>query len=217
MLKSQIEAQRFLLKLVPRGYHWWLSGVEKAQAALENRRQKYVEFYGSELSPAKKAYRKKKGLANTHFISVALPINIFEGGFIWFLICTDGAGPIRENIKLKDASTNPGRLVWGDYVMYEAPMHRLEGGGMRWSWYLTPTVQKELDHYTGVLLKKSPDDLKDFFEMQLKRPMHHGIRHFLTRLLRRAHQNFMRMYPGRTWTARDPEVPLPILSSYKSL
>ena len=103
MLKSQIEAQRFLLKLVPRGYHWWLSGVEKDKAALENRRQKYVEFYGSELSPAKKAYRKKKGLANTHFISVALPINIFEGGFIWFLICTDGAGPIRENIKLKDA------------------------------------------------------------------------------------------------------------------
>ena len=72
MLKSQIEAQRFLLKLVPRGYHWWLSGVEKDKAALENRRLKYVEFYGSELSPAKKAYRKKKGLANTH-LAVSSP------------------------------------------------------------------------------------------------------------------------------------------------
>jgi hypothetical protein len=216
MFKTQMDAQRFLLIMVPKGYHWWVSGIEKDKASLEKLREKYAEFYGCDLSPAKKSYRKKKGLANSHFVSVPLPPEVYDGGYMWFLIATDGLGSIRQNTKLKDANTNPGRIVWGDYVMYCAPRHALEGGGVRWTWYLQPQIQRELDHHVGVLLKTAPAELKAFFDMQCKRPLHHGIRHYLTRLLRRAHQNFMRMYPGRTWTARNPEVPLPILSSYKS-
>ena len=216
MFKTQMDTQRFLLMMVAKGYRWWLSGVEKDKLGLENRREKYAEFYGCDLSPAKKSYRKKKGLANSHFISVPLPNEVHEGGYMWFLICTDGLGPVRENTKLKDADTNAGRITWGDYVMYCAPRHALEGGGVRWTWYLKPQVQKELDHYVGVLLKTSPGDLKAFFEMQIRRPMHHGIRHYLTRLIKRAHHNFSKMYPNNIWTARDPEAPLPILSSYKS-
>lgn len=214
MFKSQMATQKFLLLMVAKGYHWWTSSIEKDKASLENRREKFAEFYGCDLTPAKKSYRKKKGLANSHFISVPLPNEVHEGGYMWFLIATDGIGPIRENTKLKDANTNPGRIVWGDYVMYAAPRHALEGGGVRWTWYLQPQIQKELDHYVGVLLKTSPADLKAFFEMQCRRPMHHGIRHYLTRLLRRAHHNFTKMYPGKIWTARDPELPLPIIASF---
>ena len=216
LFKSQIDAQRFLLRMIPKGYHWWICGVEPDKASLDNRQEKYAEFYGCDLSPAKKSYRKKKGLANTHFVTVALPPEIQDGGFMWFLIANDGLGNIRQNMKLRDARTNLGRITWGDYVMFEAPRHREEGGGTRWSWYLKTELQKELDHHVGVLLKESPNDLKSFFEMQLRRPMHHGIRHYLTRLLRRAFQNFSRMYPGRTWMGRDPEMPLPILSSFKA-
>lgn len=213
---SQMEAQRFLLRMVPKGYHWWLSGIEADRTALDNRHQKYAEFYGCDLAPARKAYRKKKGLANTHFFSVALPLDQLDGGYIWFLIATDGLGPIRENSKLKDARANAGRLVWNDYVMYEAPRHRLEGGGTRWSWYIQPDVQKQLDYYVGKLLKESPDQLKGFFEMQIKRPLHHGIRHFISRLIKRAHHNFSRMYPDKKWVARDPAHPLPIITEFKA-
>ena len=213
---SQMEAQRFLLRMVPKGYHWWLSGIENDKTALVNRNQKYAEFYGCDLAPAQKSYRKKKGLANTLFFSAALPPDQLDGGYIWFLIATDGLGQIRENSKLKDARTNPGRVVWGDYVMYEAPRHRLEGGGTRWSWYLKPDIQKQLDFYVGKLLKESPDQLKAFFEMQCKRPMHHGVRHFLNRIIKRAHQNFCKMYPGKKWIARDPTYPLPLITEFKS-
>lgn len=215
-IRSQIEAQRFLLRLVPKGYQWWISGIEKDKSSLDNRHAKYSEFYGCDLSPAKKTYRKSKGLANTHFIVSPLPNEIMEGGYIWYLIASDGLGPIRDNGKLKDARTNSGRITWNDYVMYEAPRHRLEGGGMRWSWYIKPQVQKELDHYVGVLLKQNPADLRGFFDIQCHRPMHHGIRHYLTRLIRRSHQNFTKMYPDKKWTGRDPSKPLPIMTSYKS-
>jgi hypothetical protein len=102
LCNSQLEAQRFLLRLVPKGYWWWLSGQEISKADLESRHTKYAEFYGCDLSPAKKTYRKKNGLANTHFVAVALPPEIMEGGYMWFLIATDGKGEIRDNTKLQD-------------------------------------------------------------------------------------------------------------------
>jgi len=215
LFKSQIEAQRFLLQMVPKGYHWWIEGRANSKADLENRHQKYAEIYGVDLPPAKRAYQKKKGLAQAHFVAAPLPLEVLDGGYTWFLLATDGLGSIRENSKLKNALTNAGRVVWDDYVMYEAPRHRLEGGGMRWSWYLHPQTQKELDYYVGQLLKTAPHELKAFFESQCRRPMHHGIRHYLSRLLKKAHQNFCRMYPGKPWPARDPLKSLPILNSFR--
>ena len=215
IFKSQIDGQRFVGRMVPSGYHWWVGGVAISISELEKRHDKYREHYGCDLSPAKKSYRKKKGLANTHFIAAPLPRDVMDGGYIWFLLATDGLGPVRENSKLKDACTKPGRIIWGDYVLYDAPRHRLEGGGTRWSWYLKPTVQQELDHYIGVLLKQAPGELNGFLDAQVRRPLHHGVRHYLTRLIRRSHQNYTRMYPGKPWPARNPAIPLPILSSYK--
>jgi len=216
IFQSQMETQRFLLRMVPKGYHWWLSGTAKDKADLDKRREKYAEVYGTGLPPAKRAYQKKKGLAQAHFIAAPLPIEVLDGGYIWFLIATDGLGPIRENSKLKDARINAGRVILDDYIMFEAPRHRMEGGGTRWSWYIKPQVQNELDYYVGQLLKTASGELRAFFEAQCKRPMHHGIRHYLTRLLKKAHQNFGRMYPGKAWPARDPMKPLPILNSFRA-
>jgi len=214
-IKTQIEAQRFLLQMVPKGYWHWVSGIETSKEKMNARYEKYREYYGVDFSPAKRAYQKKKGLAQSHLIVSQLPIDVCEGGYIWFLISTDGLGPIRENSKMKDARINAGRIVWNDYILFEAPRHRLEGGGMRWSWYIKPEVQKQLDFYVGKLLKQSPDDLRGFFDAQCRRPMHHGVRHYLARLIRRSFQNFTKMYPGKKWNGRDPEKPLPILGSYK--
>jgi len=212
---SQMDAQRFLLRLVPKGYFWWLSGQAISKADLEARHDKYAEHYGCDLAPSKKTYRKKSGLANTHFIAAALPPEVLDGGYIWFLIATDGKGEIRDNSKLMGCRTKIGHLLWGDYVLHEATRPGKEGGGTRWSWYLNPQVEKELDFHRGQLLKQAPEELPGFFEAQLRRPMHHGIRQQLTRFLKRTHQNFHRMYPGKPWLGRDPNLPLPIISAYK--
>ena len=216
LFKKQSDAQRFLLRMVPKGFHWWTSGIATDKAKLDKLSEKYAEHYGTELKPWERSYRKKKGLANAHFVAASLPISECEGGYIWFLVANDGRGMIRENSKLKDARTNAGRITWNDYVMYEAPRHRLEGGGTRWSWYLKVEVQKKIDHHVGQLLKTAPHELSGFLAAQLKRPLHHGIRHWLSRLIKRAHQNFKRMHPDEEWRGWEPVNPLPAFGQYQS-
>lgn len=217
LFKKQSDAQRFLLRMVPKGFHWWVGGVVKDRAKLDQLAEKFSEHYGTDLKPWERAYRKKKGLANTHLVAAPLPADELEGGYIWFLIATDGVGPIRENSKLKDAWTNSGRITWNDYVLYESQRHRLEGGGTRWSWHIKPEVQKQLDCYVGQLLKTAPHELPGFLAMQARRPMHHGIRVWLTRLIKRAHQNFTRMHLGKEWRGPDPAKPLPSFGQYKKI
>ncbi|PIQ24508.1 hypothetical protein COW64_18745 [bacterium (Candidatus Blackallbacteria) CG18_big_fil_WC_8_21_14_2_50_49_26] len=213
---SQIAAQQYLLRMIPRGYWYWLSGTCSTPDELKKRAEKYAEFYGTNLSPSKRAYRKSKGLASALMVACPLPTEVMEDGYQWFLIATDGDGVIRDNTKLKDARVNAGRIKWGeDYVLYEAARPREHGGGTHWSWFFQPQKQKELDFYIGKLLKQSPEELPNFFAAQLRRPMHSGIRSFMTRLHRRAHQNHVKMYPNREWTGRDPLKPLPILNSYR--
>jgi len=215
LFQKQSDAQRFLLRLVPKGHHWWVSGVAKSCVDLDQLAEKFAEHYGTELKPHQRSWRRKKNLANAHFIVAPTAPNELEGGYRWYLIATDGAGPIRENSKLKDARTNPGRITWNDYVLYEAQLHRLEGGGTRWSWYLRQDVQDQLNYHVGQLLKHEPGELAGFLDMQTKRPMHHGIRIYVTRLIRRAHQNWGRCWPGREWKGWDPERPLPSFGQYK--
>lgn len=216
MATSQIAAQQYLLRMIPRGYWHWIGGTCSSLDELKMRAEKYAEFYGTDLSPSKRAYRKSKGLASALMVACKLPNEVLEGGYQWFLIATDGDGAIRDNKKMKDARVNAGRIKWGeDYVLYEATRPREHGGGTHWSWFMQPGKQKELDFYTGKLLKEAPHELPAFFTMQLRRPMHSGIRSYLSRLLRRAHQNYSRMYPSHEWTGRDPERPLPILNGYR--
>lgn len=216
LFTTQIQAQQLIARLVATGYCWWLSGIAVNKAELETRHRQYQEHYGCDLAPHAKSYRKKKGLANTQFIACPLPIEVGEGAYRWLLLATDGIGPIRENAKLKDGRVSGQRVQWGDdYVLSLGTRHHKVGGGVHWSWYLQPELQKQLDHYVGQLLDEAPGQLKAFFEGQLHRPMHHGVRNYLTRLLKRAHQNFTRKYPGRPWPARDPNLPLPIITGYK--
>ncbi len=215
LFTRQSEAQRFLLRIVPKGFHWWVGGVVDSREKLDSLAAKFSEHYGTDLKPHQRSWRKKKGLANAHLVVAPTSKHELEGGYVWFLIASDGGGPIQENSKLKDARTNPGRVVWNDYVLYSDQRHRLEGGGTRWSWHIKPDVQRQLDHHIGQLLKTAPQELAGFLEMQTRRPMHHGIRTWLTRLIRRAHQNWSRMYPGKEWRGWDPSRPLPSFGQYK--
>lgn len=219
---TQIRAQSFVQRMVAKEYRWWSSGKVATKAELDALHKKYTDplpvgcDFGCDLPPYKKAYRKKCGLANTHFVSAPLPSGELDGGYIWFLLATDGTGEIRKNSKLKDAWNPKQRLVFGDYVLHLAPRHRLQGGGLRWSWYIVPQIQKELERYISDCLKKQPNELGPFFDAQLKRPLHHGVRHYLSRLLRRAHQSFTKMHPGKPWPARSPSISLPFINGFKS-
>lgn len=218
---TQIRCQSAIQRFVAKGYRYYLMGKLTSKAELDALHDKYKEHFGTDLSPSKKHYKKKCGLPTAVWVSAPLPTGELEGGYIWFLLLTglnwikDGEcySPARV---AKDAWDNNQRLVYGDYVLHLAPRHRLQGGGLRWSWYIIPKVQKELEHYISYCLKQAPNELGPFFEMQLRRTLHHGVRHYLSRLLRRAYQSFSKMHPGKKWPARDPNLPLPFINGFKS-
>lgn len=209
---SQIAAQQYLLRMVPRGYHWWTSGV-CSRADLEERSKKYYEHYGTSLNRAQSSYRKFKGLANAKLVAVEL----ISGEFLWFLLATDGLGPIRENKKLLDARENNGRIKWGnDYVLYKAKRLKIHGGGKHWSWFFQPKTQAEIQHYISVLIKEEPENMGFFIEQLCRRPMHSGVRSFIGRVIRQTAKSWTAVHPSRPWPARDPMKPLPILNSFRA-
>jgi len=208
---SQIAAQQYLLRMVPRGYHWWTSGV-CSRADLELRSKKYDEHYGTSLNRARCSYRKLKGLANAKLVAVEL----VSGEFLWFLLATDGLGPIRDNKKLLDARANNGRIKWGnDYVLYEAKRPKAHGGGTHWSWFFQPQAQAEIQHYIDVLIKEDPGNMGHFIEQLCRRPMHSGVRSFIGKTIRLAAKKWAAIHQGRPWPGRDPMKPLPILDSFR--
>jgi hypothetical protein len=214
---TQIRAQSAIQRFVAKGHRFYLSGKVISKSELDALHGKYKELFGTDLSPSKKHYRKKCGLPTASWVSAPLSKGEIDGGYIWFLLMTginwEGHSPARV---VKDAWNPQQRLVFGDYVLHLASRHRLQGGGLRWSWYIVPKVQKELEHYISYCLKQASGELGPFFDMQIKRPLHHGVRHYISRLLRRAHQSFCKIHPGKKWPARDPGLPLPFISGFKA-
>jgi hypothetical protein len=217
---SQIRAQSFIQRMVAKGeYQYWMSGIVNSKAELDAKHKIFAEAFGTDLSPSAKLYRrKKKGLANTTWVSAPLPVFENEGGYIYFLLATDGIGEIRKNSKLQDAWSQSQRLTWGDYVLFPAARHRLQGGGVRWSWYIKKEKQRVLEFYCHrCVLDKNSFELRSFFEDDLlRRPLHHGVRDFVKRLLKHSHHDWMKLWPGFKWPARDPNLPLPFINGFKS-
>jgi hypothetical protein len=209
---TQIAAQQHLLRQVVRGYRFWTSGVAKTPEKLSALSEKFAEGYGTRMGKDRRHYRRKKGLVNAQAMAATLP----NGQYLWFLVATDGVGPVRDQEKLLDAWTNSGRITWnGDYLLYEAKRPREHGGGTHWSWFLLPQRESEIANYMTHLVKTAPHDLNYYIQMQMHRPMHSGVRSQLTRILKSTKKLLERTQPDRKWPSVYPDKPLPILDGFR--
>lgn len=209
---TQIAAQQHLLRQVVRGYHLWTSGIAKTPEKLSALAEKFAEAYGTRLGKDRRHYRRKKGLANAHAIAAPLP----NGQYLWFLVVTEGIGPVRQRENLLDALVNAGRITWNsDYLLYEAKRPREHGGGTHWSWFLLPRRESEIADYMIHLVKTMPQELGFYIEQQMHRPMHSGVRSQLTRILKSAKKLFEKTRPDRKWPSAHPGKPLPILNGFR--
>jgi len=214
---TQVAAQQYLLREIPRGYWFWTSGIASNTEKLNQLSDKFKELYGTTLPKDKRYFRKRKGLANAKAIAVQMP----DGDFLWVLLVTEGKGVVMDHEKntLQDARTSAGRVVWwGDYVLNQVRRPKEHGGGLHWTWFLTPTKESEISRYMTALVKnapKAPHELRHYVDLQLRRPMHSGIRSQLTRILKSAHKLFVRCYHDMAWPSEYPTVPLPILAGFR--
>lgn len=215
---TEHEAQKYLLRMVPNGHRFWTSGVIDS-GKLDGLKEKFAELYGTRLPSWKKHWRKQQGLANALAVAVRYPPERHIGGLFkkarWFLIATEGLAPVHEQEKLQDAWSAGGRVTWNDYLLNQTTRPRAHGGGLHWSWWMKPTVVKELTAYAASLVKAGEAEmLRQFFAMQRARPMHSGIRSQVGRLIKGTHKHWTRMHPGTPWPGPDPDAPLPFYAGF---
>lgn len=211
ILKTQFECQQYLLKTVPRGYFFWTTGVTTREK-LDQLAERFAEEYGTRLGAPKRYWRKQNGLANA--LAVAAPLEDEKWRF--YLIANEGIGPIWEKEKktLKDARSVP--VMWGeDYMMRQTRKPREHGGGVHWSWWLTPQVKNQIEKYLVSLAKEGSTQIATQILLQHRRPMHSGIRSQVTEMQRCGHRVWTKCWPNRPWPGPDTDRPLPIVAGYK--
>lgn len=213
LLASEFQVQQQLLKLVPNGFPYFLTGECKTVERLEELASKFEEHYGTNLSAPQRAYRKTKGLGNCHAYSAWCE---GDGVFRWFLIASEGANPIFDaHSKLGDARKSDSRITWGkEYVMFPVTRPKQHGGGQHWTWFIQRETQREIDLLVGKSLKQGPWQLPLFLETLLHRPMHSGIRSQINRVIHRAHKSFCQMHPTLEWKGPTPEKKLPVVAGF---
>jgi len=207
--ETQFKALQWVLRQLPRGYHYW-QVKDVSEARLNELAALWAEHYGTDLVPRHRTYRKSKGLAAACAASSPLP----QGGHRCILLAGDGVGPIRENRKLRDGRNKSTRPTWGDYVLHEATRPKEMGGGLHWSWYLTPRVQSQIESYLVTLIKTGkPDAVAGFWHSCLQRPLFAGVRSALTRILRSNQKLWSACWPGKPWPG--PIAPLPAVPGFR--
>lgn len=214
---SQLEAQRAISRQV-HSYPLWTSGVidvEKWPRFV----LKMAERYEIDISPSARQWRKKKGECTALLIAAELPKKEYEEKIRWVLMVSEsGTGAVKEKEKLSDARNT--RITWGDYVLMYMTRPREWGGGSRWTWCMSPQLERQESNYLtataqAAAISNQPKRLNDFVHGSLlKRPMHSGIRTQVAKMLRRAQKVWAKHSHGKPWPSVDP-ANLPHLGEYR--
>lgn len=214
LCRTQTDAQRLIAKHI--GAHpFWTSG-EIAAEKWNGLVHKFNEKYETDISPAARQTRKKKGQCCAHLIAAPLPTERIR----WALLVTEhGNGPVKQQEQLHDV--RKAHLVWGDYLLIHATRHRNQGGGARWTWFLTKHIEKQEADYLTALAQSSgrdrrPERLRALIDQSLmKRPLHSGVRQQVAKMMRRAQKVWAKHSGGMPWPGPDP-ANLPAFGRYFS-
>lgn len=214
---TQTDAEKLILRYVSQNkYYWWTSGelIDDSEKLdkLTRLSNKFADLYGT-LRPAHwKAYMARKVRARA--FCVAYEHQRGSGKFRWYLLATDGSGPVHELEKLHDARQVPIQI--GDLVLKEVVRPAEFGGGRRWTYLVERRVESSQDKYLFELVKKGKDrELAAAFEYVCGYTMHSGVRSWVRRQIHSKHALWLKFWPNRPWPGPDPESPLPVVTLKK--
>lgn len=211
---TQTDAEKLILRYVSQNkYYWWTSGIIDGDInKLTRLSDKFAENYGT-LRPAHwKAYMSRKGRARAFCVAYELPNG--KGRYRWYLLATDGSGPIRELEQLKDARQVA--IDVGDLVLKEVVRPSEFGGGRRWTYLVERRVESSQDKYLFDLVKQGKDkELAVALRYVCGYTMHSGVRSWVRRQIRSKHSLWSKFWPNRPWPGPDPDGSLPVVTLKK--
>lgn len=209
---TQTSAQRLISKHIG-AYPLWTSGEIHA-SRWERLVEKFSRLYETDITPSARQWRKRRGQCSAHLVAAPLPGEKLR----WVLLVTEhGAGTVKDTEKLRDARSE--RMVWGDYILILTTKARAFGGGVHWTWFLTPTAERRETAFLTTLaqsagIARQPKRLTAFTDTLMKRPLHAGVRGQVAKMMRRAQKVWRRHSGGMPWPGPDPAT-LPHVGSFR--
>jgi hypothetical protein len=195
--KSQAAALRYILECVENGYHHHTRGRLPAHKAATFA-QKMADAYPVLATRGARAYAKEKGRASVRF--VIFPALDDPMDLHYYILATDGTGPVHHQERLYDARQPTGRVqCWRRYEDGYAPLYELVGRPVnarsgpthRWTWVMSDSlygrVAAWLEKAAGRARsshEKKPDYLYKAIEAVRNMPGFHGIRQQKRALIR---------------------------------
>lgn len=169
-------AMRYMLEAVEHGYHHYHFGVLPSEKVLSVA-TRLAEKYNVLATRSAREYAKKKNRACARLVLFPLddqrdnydPAKVAtedrtlrsyrpRGSWVYYLLATDGTGPVHEQEKLRDAREEP-RLQWQRYYLTQAglqpqyelvarPVRSRNGTAYHWTWRMSSFLYDLMDGWT---------------------------------------------------------------------
>ena len=200
LMASQLAAMTLVSQLFESGHRHWLSGTIKPER-LQKLVEKFDTWYGVTQRPDQRRARKKKGIANAWMI--CWPVTISEVHF--YLLRSAGTFPLVPGDQFMDGQIDGQRIQFGEeYYLRPANVLNTEDEEMvkRITWFLKEERRKSIDDYAcGLAQHGTRQAIYLHWDLMQRRPMFHGIRQQLNKILRRSIAVWARHHPNQTWPA----------------
>jgi hypothetical protein len=195
--RTKAAALRYVLECVENGYHHHATGRLPA-AKVAAFVAKMADLYAIHATRGARAWARHKGRACTRL--VLFPLTDESGDWLFFLLATEGAGPVHDQQSLGDAR-KPAELVrWCEqykdgsvrpqYELVGRPVRARKGATHRWTWAMTESCYAVMKNWIDVGAQrvrssgeKNPARLVAAVDALRKMPGFKGVREQKRRLI----------------------------------
>jgi hypothetical protein len=126
-----IRTMQLIQLAAARGFQRWTGGVVRYDRA-EKLAAKFTDIYGANPDRAQDMRLRRAGSARARLVFLPDPAQL---SFAWWLLVSEGAGPVVAREELRDATDRRSRITLRDWELLRAPKRQTRES-VAWTWRL---------------------------------------------------------------------------------
>lgn len=166
-----IRTMQLIQLAVARGFARWTGGVVRYDRA-EKLAAKFIDLYGVNPDRAHDMRLRRAGSARARLVFLPDPAQL---SFAWWLLASEGAGPVVEREQLRDATDRRNRIMLRDWELLRSPK-RHSHESVAWTWRLPEKpFQARLALACAVATHEGAKQAQTLIDAMRSWPGFHGI------------------------------------------